>query len=298
MLKKIVSPLPKRVLRIKGMIITTIKEMQAFADVTRAAGKTIGLVPTMGYLHDGHASLIKIARQQADVVVTSIYVNPTQFGPNEDFAAYPRDLEGDKKTAYAAGCDVLFVPDDREMYGKTCLTTVQVKKLTDGLCGKSRPGHFEGVTTVVGKLFNIIKPHVAVFGQKDAQQALVIKRMVQDLNFDIRIIIAPIVREPDGLAMSSRNKYLSPAERQDALVLYRALQKAQSSIRNGETDAAIVIQAMTGMIAAIESARIDYVQIVDAETLETVNRIQGSVLVALAVFIGRTRLIDNIILNN
>lgn len=279
------------------MIITTIKEMQAFAENARLAGKKIGLAPTMGFLHAGHASLIQIARQQADIVVTSIYVNPTQFGPNEDFTAYPRDLEGDKKTAYASGCDVLFVPNDREMYGESCLSAVRVIKLTDGLCGRSRPGHFEGVTTIVCKLFNIVKPHFAVFGQKDAQQALVIKRMVQDLNFDIQIIIAPIVREPDGLAMSSRNKYLTPAERQDALVLNRALQKVQALTTEGEQRVAVLIEKMTEMIHTVNAAKIDYIQIVDAHTLEPVELIQGSVLVALAVFIGKTRLIDNVLLS-
>ncbi len=279
------------------MVVTRIREMQALADKSRVEGKRIGLVPTMGYLHEGHTSLIKIARQNADVVVTSIYVNPTQFGPNEDLEKYPRDLERDKKLAYRNGTDYLFVPDDAEMYGSSPKTVVNVKELTAGLCGSSRPWHFQGVTTIVGKLFNIVKPHAAVFGQKDAQQAIIIKKMVEDLNFDIDIIIGPIIREHDGLAMSSRNKYLSDAERQDATVLYRALQSAEAMINQGERNRQVLLDEMTGLIKKAKSARLDYVDIVDAADLKPVNNAQGKILIAIAVFIGKTRLIDNKLIN-
>jgi len=279
------------------MIITRVKEMQTLADRAREEGTRIGLVPTMGYLHEGHTSLIQIARKKADVVVTSIYVNPTQFGPKEDLDTYPRDLERDKKLAYENGSDILFVPDDDEMYGGTPLTVVNVKQLTSGLCGASRPWHFQGVTTVVAKLFNIVKPHIAVFGQKDAQQALVIKKMVIDLNFDVFIDVAPIVREHDGLAVSSRNKYLSDEERKDAVILNRALEYAEQRITAGERNSRILIEKMTGLIGKVKSARIDYVDIVDAVNLQKIDVAQGNILLALAVFIGRTRLIDNKLIN-
>ncbi|MBN2410938.1 pantoate--beta-alanine ligase [candidate division KSB1 bacterium] len=279
------------------MIVTRISEMQALADKMRTEGKRIGLVPTMGYLHDGHTSLIKIARQKADVVVTSIYVNPTQFGPNEDLDEYPRDLERDKKLAYQSGTNILFVPDDIEMYMSNPQTVVNVKELTAGLCGASRPWHFQGVTTIVGKLFNIVKPHIAVFGQKDAQQAIVIKKMVDDLNFDIDIIIGPIIREHDGLAMSSRNKYLSAEERQDATALYRALQSAEDMINQGERNRQVLIDEMTGIINKAKRARIDYVDIVDAINLKVVHNVERNILIAVAVYIGKTRLIDNKLIN-
>jgi len=279
------------------MIVTQISEMQAIADKTRAVGKRIGLVPTMGYLHQGHTHLIEIARKKADVVVTSIYVNPAQFGPKEDFDKYPRDLGRDKKLAYKSGTDFLFVPDDQEMYGNEPLTVVTVKKLTDGLCGASRPWHFPGVTTIVSKLFNIVKPHIAIFGQKDAQQALVIKKMVNDLNFDIVIHVAPIVREHDGLAVSSRNKYLSSEERKNATILNQTLKHAEGRIKQGELKTQVLIDEMTAMINKVKNTRIEYVEIVNAINLEPVDILEGNIMIALAVFIGKTRLIDNKVIN-
>ncbi|MBN1540846.1 pantoate--beta-alanine ligase, partial [candidate division KSB1 bacterium] len=208
------------------IVIRSIPEMTKWAETQRLAGKKIALVPTMGYLHAGHLSLVHAARRQADCVVMSIYVNPAQFGPNEDFDRYPRDFERDKKLAADAGTDIIFAPSDSEMYASPHLTSVQVERLTAVLCGASRPTHFRGVTTVVAMLFNIVKPHIAVFGQKDAQQALVIQRMVADLHYDIQLIVAPILRENDGLAMSSRNRYLTPDQRRSAVALHRSLQNA------------------------------------------------------------------------
>ncbi len=277
-------------------LVEKVREMQLQADRWRQEGKLIGLVPTMGYLHEGHLSLIRLARQRADVVVTSIFVNPTQFAPHEDFERYPRDLPRDMQLAQEAGCDVVFHPSAAEMYPEGYLTYVEVDKLTRVLCGRSRPTHFRGVTTVVAKLFNIVKPHFAVFGQKDAQQALVVKRMAQDLNFDLEIMVGPIVREADGLAMSSRNAYLSPAERSRAVVLHRALQRAAELVSRGERDAARLREEMTQVIQTAPDAHIDYVALVDAQTLEELDRLRGQVLVALAVWIGTTRLIDNLLL--
>ncbi|NVM04874.1 MAG: pantoate--beta-alanine ligase, partial [Candidatus Helarchaeota archaeon] len=213
-------------------IIRKIKEMQSFSEHLKLEGKKIGLVPTMGYLHQGHLSLVEAVRPLCDVVVMSIFVNPTQFAPNEDFARYPKDFKRDKKLAEQSGVDVIFYPSYNEMYKKNYLTAVKVKQITEIMCGKSRPTHFEGVTTVVAKLFNIVKPHIAVFGQKDAQQAVVIKKMIEDLNFDIKIIISPLIRENDGLAVSSRNSYLSACGRKDALVLYKSLMFAKKEIKN------------------------------------------------------------------
>ena len=274
--------------------ITSVREMQQTANRIREEGKRIALVPTMGYLHQGHLSLIRRAREKADVVVTSIYVNPTQFGPKEDFAAYPRDLAGDAALAEDAGNDFLFVPSDREMYPDGYQTFVKVEKLTIGLCGASRPTHFQGVTTIVAKLFNIVKPHVAIFGAKDAQQAIVIKRMAADLNFDMEIDVAPIVREPDGLAMSSRNAYLSSQERRVATVLYRSLLEAERRIKDGERDIQSIKRMMQDMIEATPASKTDYLEIVDAETLQPLEIITGEALIAIAVYIGKTRLIDNI----
>ena len=277
----------------KMRIIHSIQEMQMEAERYRLAGKTIGLVPTMGSLHEGHLSLVRLAKTRADIVVMSVYVNPTQFGPKEDFNRYPRDLDRDAMLAEAEGADILFNPSDRDMYPEGYLTYVEVEKITGVLCGKSRPSHFRGVTTVCAKLFHIVKPHIAVFGQKDAQQAAVIRRMVQDLDFDMEILVAPIVREPDGLAMSSRNRYLSEAERKDALSVHQSLSLAEKKIREGEKDAGKVIRAIRKYIRARKRTRIDYVSIVDPVTLEPVPEIRASVLVAVAVFVGRTRLIDN-----
>ncbi|CUU03366.1 pantoate--beta-alanine ligase [Candidatus Thermokryptus mobilis] len=279
-------------------IISKIKEMQRVADDLRREGKIIGVVPTMGYLHEGHLSLIRLAKERSDVVITTIFVNPLQFAPNEDYERYPRDFERDVKLAQSAGCDIIFHPSVEEMYPKNFLTYVEVDKLTKVLEGEFRPTHFRGVTTVVAKLFNITKPHIAIFGQKDAQQALIIKQMVRDLNFDIEIIVAPIVREPDGLAMSSRNVYLSDLERKDATVLYESLKLAEKLIKeNGERDPNVIISKMKELISSKPTAKIDYIAIVEPETLEKVESLTEGheYLVALAVRIGSTRLIDNTI---
>jgi len=278
-------------------IIKTIRDMQAEADRIRSEGKTIGFVPTMGYLHEGHLSLMRIAREKADVVVLSIYVNPTQFGPNEDFENYPRDFERDEKLAAQEGVDIIFYPSNDEIYPDGFATTVHVSELTEGLCGASRPGHFDGVTTVCSKLFSAVKPHFAVFGQKDAQQALVIQRMVQDLNLDLDIEIAPIVRESDGLAMSSRNVYLDTEERISALSLNQSLKLAELLVQQGERKRTLIIAQMKELIESKTAIRIDYIEIVDAETLQPIDVLSGKVLIALAVFVGKIRLIDNILLN-
>ncbi len=276
-------------------IITQIAEMQTTAESLRNSGKRIGFVPTMGFLHDGHLSLLHEAKKYADVTVMSIFVNPTQFGPTEDFEDYPRDFERDVALAESAGCDIIFYPDRHDVYPDPYLTYVTVEKITAVLCGASRPTHFRGVTTIVAKLFNIVKPHVAVFGQKDAQQALVIKRMTADLNFDVQIVVAPIVREPDGLAMSSRNTYLLPHQRQQAVVLYQSLQLAQKMIADGERNATVIQQAMRKLIEQQPDAQIDYISLVDTTNLEPLQQLHGEVLIALAVKIGKPRLIDNVI---
>jgi len=278
-------------------VITTICEMQQAADELRKLGKKIGVVPTMGYLHDGHLSLISLAKQHADVIITTLFVNPTQFGPTEDFEKYPRNFERDKKLAESAGTDILFVPSKEEMYPSDHLTNINVERITSVLEGKIRPTHFRGVTTIVAKLFNITKPHIAVLGQKDAQQSIVIQRMVEDLDFDIKIIIAPTVRESDGLAMSSRNVYLSATERKESTVLYQSLQLAKRLIDEGERDCSIIISDMSKLITSKPSARIDYVSISDASSLEELVTLRpaGNILISLAVRIGTTRLIDNII---
>ena len=277
-------------------IIHAVSEMQRTADALRAAGRRIGLAPTMGYLHAGHASLIALARRKADIVVVSLFVNPAQFGPGEDYRTYPRDLERDLRLIREVGGDVVFNPSAEEMYPPDFATSVQVERLTEGLCGPARPGHFRGVTTVVTKLFNAVKPHFAVFGQKDAQQGLVIRRMARDLGMDVEISIAPTIREPDGLAMSSRNVYLNPDERAQATALHEALNLARSTIASGERNHAVVISRMRARIAERPAARIDYVAIVDTGRLEPMDRLAGEILVALAVHIGKARLIDNIIL--
>ncbi len=271
--------------------------MQAFADRSRKQGKIIAFVPTMGYLHQGHASLIQEAAGRGDEVVVSIFVNPTQFGPGEDLEAYPRDFERDRKLSEKAGARVIFFPTPQEMYGKNFQTFVQLEKLPLHLCGLSRPVHFRGVATVVSKLFNIVKPHIAIFGQKDWQQLQVIRQMVRDMNFDIEIIGAPIVREPDGLAMSSRNTYLNPEQRKQALCLYQSLLKAKEMVKNGNLDAAKIIDTAAELISASPEAKIDYISICDPETLEELKTADRSALMALAVKVGKTRLIDNMLLN-
>jgi len=276
--------------------VTDVEAMQSYAEEARREGKVIALVPTMGFLHEGHLSLIRLADEAADVVVTSIYVNPTQFGPSEDVDQYPRDIDRDTTLAQQAGTDVLFVPTDKAMYSQGYQTFVTVENLTRGLCGAFRPTHFRGVTTIVTKLFNIVRPHISVFGQKDAQQAIVIKRMTRDLNFDIEIKVAPIVRHEDGLAMSSRNKYLTPQQRSQAPVLYQSLCAANKMIEEGERNPNVVKKHTKDMIEAIASSKIDYIEIVNAETLEPVREIRGNILIALAVYIGKARLIDNILI--
>jgi len=278
-------------------IIQTAKEMQAHADRMRRQGKTIAFVPTMGFFHEGHLSLMRIAREKGDDLAVSIYVNPTQFGPGEDLDAYPRDLDRDLKLAEKENVDVVFTPDNAELYKEKFQTYVTLEKLPNYLCGLSRPIHFRGVATVVTKLFNIVKPHIAVLGQKDYQQLAVICQMVRDLDFDIEIIGGPIIREPDGLAMSSRNSYLSSGQRASALVLYTSLIKAQSLVENGIKDATKIIEETSMLIKSHSETKIDYITICNPETLVDIQTIDGPALMALAVKVGKTRLIDNLMLN-
>lgn len=277
-------------------IVETIREIRQLVQQARQLGKRIGFVPTMGALHEGHASLIRSARRETDFVVVSIFINPTQFGPNEDYQRYPRTPEADWALCRSEGVDAIFSPSVEEMYPAGFCTWVEVTGLQDVLCGRSRPGHFRGVATVVLKLFNIVLPDVAYFGQKDAQQARIIRQLVRDLNVPVEIRVCPIVREPDGLALSSRNTYLSPSERQQATVLYRALQAAQELVRQGERDAARIRQRMIDLIAATPGATLDYAEIVNPETLQSVARIDQPALAALAVRVGPARLIDNLLL--
>ena len=277
------------------VIIREPKELQKLALKTKFSGKRIGLVPTMGFLHAGHLSLIDEAKKRADFVIVSIFVNPVQFGPNEDLDKYPRDFEHDRALCEAKKADAIFAPTAKEMYPAPITCYVSERKLSKGLCAKTRPTHFDGVTTVVTKLFNAVLPDIGVFGQKDAQQARVLKRMIRDLNFPIKMVIAPIVRETDGLAKSSRNKYLSETERKNALVLSRSLREARAKLENGERD----LTKLTAEIAAKITAaggRVDYVESVDADELEPVTSYQGRpVMIALAAYFGTTRLIDNLL---
>jgi pantoate--beta-alanine ligase len=281
-----------------GMNVTRdIPSTRAAIAAARHAGRRIGFVPTMGYLHAGHLSLVEAARRDGTYVVASIFVNPTQFGPHEDFDRYPRDTAGDLGKCQEAGVELVFMPAATDMYAPDAVTTVHVAGVTETLCGPSRPGHFDGVATVVAKLFNIVQPDTAYFGQKDAQQLAVIRRMVRDLDFPIEIVGCPIVREPDGLAMSSRNALLSPDERQRALVLYQALCAAQARIAAGERNPAGVLGRMRQIVDAGQPTNIDYISIVDPDTLQPVNTIERPVLVALAVRIASTRLIDNMVID-
>lgn len=275
--------------------VYTIAEVRAQVKQWRKEGYTIGFVPTMGYLHEGHKSLMTRAASECDKVVASIFVNPMQFGPNEDFASYPRDLEADQKVCESAGVDLIFHPTAEEMYAPDFCSFVDMNGVTKELCGKSRPIHFRGVCTVVSKLFHIVTPDKAYFGQKDAQQLAVIRRMVRDLNMDIEIVGCPIVREADGLAKSSRNTYLNPEERKAALILSKAIFLGQSMAEQGETSAKVITDAMKETILSEPMARIDYVQMVDRDSIEPVDVIEGPVLAAIAVYIGKTRLIDNFI---
>ena len=277
-------------------ICYTIKDVRERVNAWKREGLTVGFVPTMGYLHEGHKSLMQAARANNDRVVVSVFVNPMQFGPNEDLESYPRDFEKDSALCESVGVDLIFHPEPEEMYADGFCSYVDMNGLTGELCGKSRPIHFRGVQTVVLKFFNIVKPDRAYFGQKDAQQLAVIRRMVKDLNVDTEIVGCPIVREADGLAKSSRNTYLNPDERKAALILSRSLKLGRELIENGETDSNAVIKAITDSINTEPLAKIDYVDVVDFDTITPVDRIGKSVLVAIAVYIGKTRLIDNFII--
>jgi pantoate--beta-alanine ligase len=275
----------------------TIAQVRQLVKQARDNGRKIGLVPTMGALHQGHISLIDEAVNDGNFVVVSIFVNPAQFGPGEDLDKYPRDLEKDMEICQKAGADVVFAPEVREIYPEKIITWVDVENLTEPLCGASRPGHFQGVTTVCAKLFNIVGPDIAYFGQKDAQQAVVIKRMVADLNFPLEIKVCTTIREADGLAISSRNQYLTPHQRQEATSLYKSLLKCRQIIEGGQFESRTIIAQMRKIFDNIPSANVEYISIVDAHSLQNVDIISGEVLVALAVRIGQTRLIDNILVD-
>ena len=272
-------------------VTTTVAETRALVKSWKKEGKTVGLVPTMGYLHEGHASLIRKCREENDIVVVSVFVNPIQFGPNEDLEAYPRDFQRDSALCESLGADLIFHPEPEEMYQDPC-AYVSIETLSENLCGRTRPIHFRGVCTVVSKLFHIVAPDKAYFGQKDAQQLAIIRKMVRDLNFDIEIVGCPIIREEDGLAKSSRNTYLNPQERQAALCLSRAVKRGQELIAPG-MDSEAVLSEMRKIIEAEPLAKIDYVSMVDALTMKDVEKVDRDVLVAMAVYIGKTRLIDN-----
>ena len=271
----------------------TISSVRENVRAARKQGRTIGLVPTMGALHAGHISLVEAAKKKCDYVVVSIFVNHTQFGPTEDFEKYPRPIEDDLQKCEQAGVDLVFNPTANEMYPEKVITWVNVEEITDHLCGLSRPGHFRGVTTVCAKLFNIVTPDFAFFGQKDAQQAIVIKRMVSDLNMPLEIVVCPIVREKSGLALSSRNKYLSESEREDAAYIYKSLQKCREMVDSGCRNTETIINEMRNILEQKKSIKIEYVSIVDEKTLENTDYIKSRALAAVAVKIGTTRLIDN-----
>ena len=278
-------------------VVKTIKEVRENVKTWKKEGQTVGFVPTMGYLHEGHGSLIKKAREENDKVVVSIFVNPMQFGPTEDLESYPRDLEKDKALCESLGADLIFHPEPEEMYHDDFSSYVDMSVLTEELCGLSRPVHFRGVCTVVTKLFNIVQPDNAYFGQKDAQQLAIIKHMVQDLNMDINVVGCPIVREEDGLAKSSRNTYLSPEERKAALILSKTVKLAKELIDAGEKDADVVVAKMKENIETEPMAKIDYVKAVNGLTMQQQKEIKAPMLIAMAVYIGKTRLIDNMILD-
>ena len=276
--------------------VSSVQETRAAVRAARNAGKRIGLVPTMGALHAGHISLVRAAKSRSDFVAVSLFVNPTQFGPSEDFTRYPRTLEADRQKLEAEGVDVLFAPPTEEMYPPGASTFVNVDEISDRLDGHSRPGHFRGVATIVAKLFHIFDPDVAVFGQKDAAQVATIRRMVRDLIFPVEIVVAPIVREPDGLALSSRNTYLSVEERKQARMLSRALGEIEANYKAGEKSAAKLIEAAQKLFASEPRVRVDYIEIADPETLEPMSMARSGTLVAIAAFVGSTRLIDNTLL--
>ena len=278
-------------------VIRSPKDAYCYLSSLKTKGKTIGFVPTMGYLHDGHLSLIKKARQENDVVVISIFVNTLQFGPREDYRSYPRDFKRDKALAKDAGVDVIFNPDVRSMYTRNHSTFVNVEKISENLCGRFRPRHFRGVATIVAKLFNIVPANTAYFGQKDAQQAFIIMKMVRDLNMPVRIKMLPIVREKDGLAMSSRNAYLDSNQRREAPVLYKSICLAKEMIKKDERDSKKIIKKMKHLILKESSAIIQYISIVDIERLKDVKKVKGKILIVLAAYFGKTRLIDNAIIS-
>jgi pantoate--beta-alanine ligase len=278
---------------VKMKIIKSVKKMQSYSESLRLQGKRIAFVPTMGYFHKGHLALMKEAKKMADCVVVSIYVNPAQFGPKEDFSRYPRDLKRDLKMAESVHVDIIFYPPDNEIYPADYQTYVGVEKVTRNLCGISRPGHFRGVTTICLKLFNIVKPHIAIFGKKDFQQYIAIKRMVDDLNLDLHIIGLSTVREADGLAMSSRNKYLNEDERSSALTLFASLKLAQKLYSGEERKASVIINEVKKLIKKADYTDIDYVKICETRTLSDVDEIKSQSVIALAVKVGKTRLIDN-----
>jgi len=277
-------------------ICRTIDEMRFASRGARQNQRRLGFVPTMGALHAGHISLVRAACRQCDAVAASIFVNPTQFGPTEDFSKYPRNFERDRELLEAEGVDILFVPSTEEMYSPNATTFVVVERLSEKLCGRSRPGHFRGVTTVVSKLFNIVEPDLAFFGQKDAAQAVIIQRMVRDLNLDVEIVVCPIVREPDGLALSSRNAYLDPRQRKQATVLHRSLMRVRSLADRGEMGSPNLMAAALDVFKEEPEVRLDYFEIVDRETLDPVKDTSKGALVAVAAFVGTTRLIDNVVL--
>jgi len=277
--------------------IIKIDAMKSAVKALKSKGEIIGFVPTMGYLHEGHLSLVRESIKKADCTVISIFVNPTQFGPTEDFKDYPRDMKRDSEILEKEGATYLFVPEAEVMFPEGYKTYVEVHGLQERLCGRSRPGHFRGVCTVVLKLFNIVNPDISFFGQKDAQQAAILKKMIQDLNLGVKIEVLPVIREADGLALSSRNAYLKPEERKSALVLSKSLRDAHGMIENGERDSGIIISRMREIISQEPLAKIDYLDVVDMDNLNALTRIEKKALIALAVFIGKVRLIDNIIVH-
>ena len=277
------------------ILIKSVKKMQEIAKRGKGNGKRVGFIPTMGFLHAGHLSLVRVSKRECDITVVSIFVNPTQFGPKEDFGKYPRDISRDMRLLKGLKVDIVFCPKAEEMYGKDFSAFVEVKGLSEVLCGAGRPGHFRGVTTVVAKLFEIVKPDLAYFGRKDYQQQLIVKKMVSDLNMDVKIKALPTVREVDGLAMSSRNAYLSVEERKEATILYTSLKLAGRLVRSGEADTKKIVSAMRDLIQKKRKVRIDYLGAYDPETLKVIKKVKGKTLFALAAFVGPSRLIDNMV---
>ena len=278
------------------IIVRSIKKMQDISKRVKGKGKRVGFVPTMGFLHEGHLSLVRASKRECDITVVSIFVNPAQFGPGEDYRTYPRDLSRDMRLLKDLKVDILFCPKAKEMYKRGFSAFIEVKGLSEVLCGARRPGHFRGVTTVVAKLFEIVKPDLAYFGRKDYQQQLIIKKMVSDLNMDVKIKALPTIREADGLAMSSRNAYLSGDERKEAAVLYQSLRLARKLVKGGERNSKKIISAMRGLISKKPGVKIDYLGAYDSDTLQEVKKIRGKTLFALAAFVGPTRLIDNMVI--